>query len=155
MNSYFQLDYAQSSSELLDRKQACRFLKATFGLPVTPASLATAAVRGGGPRYAHMGRYVRYLKADLVEWASSRCSGFLDSTSTPHNQNTGKLFSYEPDIRANIPRSRPTLTYIDSIPLRNTTADDQLDHSLPSHCFHGLRAECDPEPHADNAKDRC
>jgi hypothetical protein len=82
--------------DIFTRTQAARFLQ-SHGLRTTAASLATMATRGGGPRFLKFGRYAQYRRCDLLEWMSLRCSGLLDSTSTPSNGNTGGLFAYEPD----------------------------------------------------------
>src|ERR1700744_5747927 len=84
--------------EIMDRPQAARFLQTAYCLRVTKESLATMATRGGGPPMFKIGRYARYLKSDLIKWAARRCSGVLDSTSTPHNRNTGRLFDYAEDM---------------------------------------------------------
>lgn len=44
------------------------------------------------------GRYSNYLECDLIDWARLRCSGRLDSTSTPHNNDTGSLFGTVDDL---------------------------------------------------------
>ena len=86
------------STEIFTRIEAARYLRVTYGLRVTKGSLATSACRGGGPRMIGMGRYKNYRKCDLIEWARSRCSGLLESTSTPHNSDTGGLFGYHEDL---------------------------------------------------------
>jgi len=41
-----------------------------YGLPVkTPAEWAS---KGTGPRYAKIGRHVRYLLSDVIDWESKR-----------------------------------------------------------------------------------
>ncbi len=82
--------------DIFTRTQAARFLQ-SHGLRTTAASLATMATRGGGPRFLKFGRYAQYRRCDLLEWMNLRCSGLLDSTSTPSNGNTDGLFAYEPD----------------------------------------------------------
>lgn len=82
--------------ELLTRAQAARFLQ-SYGMRTTTASLAVMSTRGGGPVFFKIGRYVYYRKTDLLDWVRLRCSGPLDSTSTPSNGNLGGLFVYEPD----------------------------------------------------------
>lgn len=84
--------------QVYSRKKAALFLRTRFGMRTTVASLATAASRGGGPRMVKDGRYANYLECDLVEWARLRCSGRLDSTSTPHNNDTGSLFGAHDDL---------------------------------------------------------
>src|SRR3546814_3676740 len=68
--------------DLFSRKRASFYLRATFDLPTTPASLATMATRGGGPRFFRIGKYARYRRRDLDEWALKRFSVLMDSTST-------------------------------------------------------------------------
>jgi hypothetical protein len=51
------------------RDQAAHFLQEK-GLKVAPASLATMACRGGGPRYAIFGKRSVYRESDLLEWAT-------------------------------------------------------------------------------------
>jgi hypothetical protein len=82
--------------EIFTRTQAARFLQ-SHGLRTTAASLATMATRGGGPRFLKFGRYAQYRRCDLLEWMRLRCSGLLDSTSTPPSSNAVSLFAYEPD----------------------------------------------------------
>jgi hypothetical protein len=51
------------------------------GYPVSPATLATKAVRGGGPAYVLFGRVPLYRWGDALEWARSRTSPPRRSTS--------------------------------------------------------------------------
>lgn len=44
------------------------------GFPVSPATLATLACRGGGPRYSKFGARAVYRWHDLIAWAQARCS---------------------------------------------------------------------------------
>jgi hypothetical protein len=64
----------------LSRKEASRFL-ASLGLSVAPSTLAKYATVGGGPRFRHFGRQVKYLMSDLIAWAMARLSGPVQSTS--------------------------------------------------------------------------
>jgi hypothetical protein len=81
---------------IFTRAEAARFLK-SYGLRTTTGSLATAATRGGGPRFLKFGRYAHYRKCDLLDWMRLQCSGLLDSTSTPPNEDTGGMFGYTAD----------------------------------------------------------
>ena len=63
------------------RDEAARLLQA-HGLRTTPASLATMATRGGGPRYFKVGKLCMYPLSDLEAWVAQRTTGLLDSTST-------------------------------------------------------------------------
>jgi hypothetical protein len=65
---------------LLRRGDAASALREA-GYPVARATLATLACRGGGPAFQRFGRVPLYRWADLVEWARSRCSPPMRSTS--------------------------------------------------------------------------
>ena len=51
------------------------------GFPTSPATLATLATRGGGPVYRRYGNRVIYRWSDLLDWAQSRLSAPMRSTS--------------------------------------------------------------------------
>jgi hypothetical protein len=51
------------------------------GFPTSPATLATLASRGGGPIYQHYGARVVYRWAELLDWAQSRLSAPMRSSS--------------------------------------------------------------------------
>ena len=55
----------------LTRKAAAEALTKA-GFPTTAASLATLAVRGGGPAYTLYNNRVLHRWADLIEWAEAR-----------------------------------------------------------------------------------
>jgi hypothetical protein len=63
-----------------DRPSAALFLTEN-GYPISPATLATMATRGGGPPFRRFGRKPLYDEADLIEWARSRLSAPMRSTS--------------------------------------------------------------------------
>jgi hypothetical protein len=65
---------------LLTRRAAAAALTAA-GYPVARATLATRAVRGGGPPFRKFGRVPLYRWADLLEWAEGRMSAPMRSTS--------------------------------------------------------------------------
>jgi predicted DNA-binding transcriptional regulator AlpA len=79
-----------SRQELADR----------FGLPVK--TLAQWASKGTGPRYARMGRHVRYRLSDVVDWETERVDDLLGAAQcgapTPHalDQPAGA----SPDVKA-------------------------------------------------------
>ena len=52
-----------------------------IGYPVTKATLATLATRGGGPPYRRFGKRVLYRFRDLTDWAEGRLSAPCHSTS--------------------------------------------------------------------------
>lgn len=51
------------------------------GYPTSPATLATKATRGGGPRYRLFGRRPIYRWGDALAWARCRLSEPVSSTS--------------------------------------------------------------------------
>jgi hypothetical protein len=54
------------------------------GFPVAATSLATYATRGGGPAFQKFGKKPLYRWADALEWAQSRLSKPVHSTSELH-----------------------------------------------------------------------
>ena len=69
-----------NSDVMLSRKETARALT-DAGYPVAEATLATMATRGGGPVYQLFGRKPLYRWADALEWAKSRLSKPVRSTS--------------------------------------------------------------------------
>jgi hypothetical protein len=65
---------------LLRRHEAAAALTAA-GYPVARATLATRAVRGGGPPFRRFGRVPLYRWGDLLHWAEGRTSAPMRSTS--------------------------------------------------------------------------
>ena len=65
---------------LLTRRAAAAALTAA-GYPTSSATLATLASRSGGPIYRHYGARVVYRWAELLDWAQSRLSAPMRSTS--------------------------------------------------------------------------
>lgn len=65
---------------LLTRKATAVALKEK-GYPVAAGTLATKAVRGGGPPYHRFGTRVLYRWGDALAWAQSRLSAPMRSTS--------------------------------------------------------------------------
>jgi hypothetical protein len=65
---------------LLGRADAAKALTEA-GFPVSPATLATKATRGGGPRYRLFGRRPLYRWGDALEWARGRLSQPVTNTS--------------------------------------------------------------------------
>jgi hypothetical protein len=51
------------------------------GYQTSPTTLATLASRGGGPQFRKYGRYPVYRWGDALEWAKSRLSPPVYSTS--------------------------------------------------------------------------
>jgi hypothetical protein len=77
-----------ASNCLLDRKGASAFLKEK-GYQVASATLAKLASIGGGPVYRRFGRKPLYTSSDLLEWAESRCSAPIGSTSEISSPKAG------------------------------------------------------------------
>ena len=65
---------------LLTRDQAAAVLTAA-GFPVKPKTLATKASRGGGPPFRRFGSKPLYRWGDCLDWARSRLSAPMRSTS--------------------------------------------------------------------------
>jgi hypothetical protein len=65
---------------LLTRKATATALTER-GYPVAAGTLATKAVRGGGPPYRKFGNRVLYRLGDAVAWAEARLSPAMRSTS--------------------------------------------------------------------------
>ncbi len=57
----------------LRRNEAANYLQENYGIG-SVGSLATMAVRGGGPKFYYLGRWPLYTPADLDSWAQSRLS---------------------------------------------------------------------------------
>jgi hypothetical protein len=65
---------------LLRRRKTAEALT-TAGFPITAATLATMACRGGGPRYRLFGRVPLYNWSDALAWAEARLTAPRNSTS--------------------------------------------------------------------------
>jgi hypothetical protein len=65
---------------LLTRKAAALALTEA-GFPVSPATLATKAVRGHGPSFRKFGPRPLYRWGDALEWAQSKLGPFVSSTA--------------------------------------------------------------------------
>ena len=65
---------------LLTREEAAAALTAA-GFPTSPATLATKAVRGGGPPYRRYGPRVLYQWGDALAWARSKLGPVVTSTA--------------------------------------------------------------------------
>ncbi len=58
-----------------------RELADRYGLPVK--TLAQWASKGTGPRYARMGRHVRYRLSDVIDWETERFDDNLGHAARP------------------------------------------------------------------------
>ena len=71
-----------SSAALLTRRQLAEALT-SCGFPISPATLATKATRGGGPPYQKFGPRALYQWGMGLQWAQGRLSKPVHSTSEP------------------------------------------------------------------------
>ncbi len=67
-------------TNFLRRDKAAAYLQERFGFGTTE-SLAKLACVGGGPRFRKLGRFPVYTAEDLEDWANSRLSEPVCSTS--------------------------------------------------------------------------
>lgn len=70
----------ESPDTLLTRDGVAAALTSS-GFPVSVATLATKATRGGGPAYRAFGRRPLYRWGDALDWANARLSKPVRSTS--------------------------------------------------------------------------
>jgi hypothetical protein len=77
---------------LLRRRLTAEALTAA-GFPVSEKTLATKAVRGGGPPYQTFGRTVLYKWGDALRWAESRLSAPRCTTSEADGQRLPRSIS--------------------------------------------------------------
>jgi hypothetical protein len=70
-----------SNSDALLRRTATAEALTEAGYPTSPATLATMAVRGGGPVHRCFGRIPLYRWGDALAWAESRMSAPRHTTS--------------------------------------------------------------------------
>ena len=66
----------------LSRKKAACYVREKWGLPCQPNWLAKLAVMGGGPVFRRCGRWPVYDRGALDDWARSRLSQPMTSTSS-------------------------------------------------------------------------
>jgi hypothetical protein len=69
-----------SETRYRDRRAAAQFLTER-GYRTAPATLARLACVGGGPAFRRFGRKPLYDEDDLLDWARSRLSAPMRSTS--------------------------------------------------------------------------
>jgi hypothetical protein len=70
----------QDLDQLLTREQTATALTAA-GFPTKAKTLATKATRGGGPPYRLYSARALYRWGDALEWAKSRLTPIISSTS--------------------------------------------------------------------------
>ncbi len=76
-----------NAQTFLRRDKAAEYLKTNWGFGAVD-TLASLASRGGGPRFRKLGRFPVYTEADLDEWAQSRLSDPVSSTSELPSKRT-------------------------------------------------------------------
>ena len=70
-----------SDLDTLLTRNAVAAMLTDAGFPVSPATLATKATRGGGPPFQYFGPRVLYRWGSALEWAHSRLSDPVSNTS--------------------------------------------------------------------------
>ena len=75
--------YYREPDALLTRKDCAQALTSA-GFPVSFATLATKATRGGGPPYRLFGSRPLYRWGDALEWANGMLSAPVANTSEAH-----------------------------------------------------------------------
>lgn len=76
-----QSDEPSSPNRYLNRADAARYVRATYGFPCSRQWLAKLAVIGGGPVFRKAGRTPLYAPGDLDSWALARIGEPQRSTS--------------------------------------------------------------------------
>lgn len=71
---------SNTESPRVSRRKASELLT-NLGYPTAYATLAKLAVTGGGPLFSRFGRRVAYERNDLVQWAQSKSTDRVGSTS--------------------------------------------------------------------------
>ena len=66
--------------QYLRRAEAAEYLQERYGA-YKAQTLAKLAVQGSGPKFRKMGAFTYYLPVDLDEWAASRMSEAVRSTT--------------------------------------------------------------------------
>jgi hypothetical protein len=74
--------------KVLRRSAASEYLLTTWGVSCKPATLAKLATIGGGPPFAHVGRWPVYLAADLDKWIERRLTHKRASTSEEFDRSS-------------------------------------------------------------------
>ena len=67
--------------EILLRRADAAHALCEAGFPIARSTLATLASRGGGPSFQRFGRVPLYHLGDLLDWARSRLTAPMRSTS--------------------------------------------------------------------------
>jgi hypothetical protein len=77
------------------------------GFPMSPATLATKATRGGGPPFRRFGRRPLYKWGDALRWAKSRLSPLIANTSELAQSEPAQRSEKRGASPPRRPRSRP------------------------------------------------
>ena len=83
----------------LRRREASRYLQERYGISAKPATLAKYATLGGGPIFRRAGRFPVYDMQDLDDWAESRLSPPVRSTSELAVTGTRRETEVKPSSR--------------------------------------------------------
>ena len=77
--------------KVLRRAAASEYLLTVWGVSCKPATLAKLATIGGGPRFAHVGRWPVYTPSDLDRWVEDRLTKTRASTSEPVEDSNARM----------------------------------------------------------------
>jgi hypothetical protein len=69
------------SARPLRRSEAAQYISETYGFSCSEKTLAKLACVGGGPAFRKAGRIPLYAASDLDDWAHSKMSPLVRSTS--------------------------------------------------------------------------
>jgi hypothetical protein len=67
--------------DTLLRRESCAAALSEAGFPISKATLATKAVRGGGPPFRRFNRVPLYRWGDALDWARAQLGPVIRSTS--------------------------------------------------------------------------
>ena len=70
-----------NDSDMMLTRDALAVALSAAGFPISAATLATKATRGGGPKYRLFGRRPLYKWSDSLDWARGRLSKPVTSSS--------------------------------------------------------------------------
>jgi hypothetical protein len=70
-----------TAPEYMRRKSAAEYVRARWGVPCSPNTLAKLATIGGGPVFRRSGRTPLYTADNLDRWVESKLSRPMRSTS--------------------------------------------------------------------------
>jgi len=73
--------YKDLPPETLLRRSELATALTEAGFPIVTTTLATKAVRGGGPPFRYFGRIPLYPWGEALNWARGRLTGLISNTS--------------------------------------------------------------------------